>query len=80
VRKYALSTFVINSLIHIHQKEKIAAKIARVNEPEGVQLYEQVATVPLTIEQRLSDKSSSTVILNEEPSLETSNLFVSFRL
>jgi hypothetical protein len=80
VRKYALNTFVINSLIHIHQKEKIAAKIARVNEPEGVQLYEQVATVPLTIEQRLSDKSSSTVILNEEPSLETSNLFVSFKL
>jgi hypothetical protein len=30
MRKHALSTFVINPLVHIYQKEKIATKIARV--------------------------------------------------
>jgi hypothetical protein len=39
VKKNALSTFVVNPLIHIHQKEKIAleiaVKVASVNRPLG---------------------------------------------
>jgi hypothetical protein len=31
VRRYELSTFVINPLIHFYQKKKIAAKFASVN-------------------------------------------------
>jgi hypothetical protein len=33
VKKNPLSTFVINPLIHIRQKEKIAVKVASVNGP-----------------------------------------------